>query len=106
MFSRNIVSLILLTVFCLEARPTPTETELETAFSKGQWDATTEISYEMLIKNPNASLAKLRGAYSLFQRGYFNAALLFLKMIGHDEWKKLPSGLDRLAEIISLFQKK
>lgn len=83
-----------------------TEKDLESVFAKGQWDEAAEIAHEILLKNPKAPLPKMRGAYALFQRGYPNSALMMLKTLSAEDWKKLPVGTDRIADIISLFQKK
>lgn len=80
--------------------------DLETAASKSQWNDAAEIAHEILVKQPREARARLTGAFALFQAGYPNAALLFLKPLTADDWKRLPQGTDRLSEIVVLFQKK
>jgi len=84
----------------------PSLENLESAFERQQWDETVEIAHEMLHKDPKAPLPKLRAAYALFQKGYPNAALFFLRRLTPEQWREVPAGQDRLVEIISLFQKK
>jgi tetratricopeptide (TPR) repeat protein len=84
----------------------PTPKDLEVSFGNGQWDESVEIAHELVAAHPNFSLGKLRAGYALFQRGFSNAALKYLKQISPSEWKTLPQGQDRLMEIVSLFQKK
>jgi TolA-binding protein len=88
------------------AYPTPTIKQLEEAYDKSQWDEASEMAHEILLSRPNTAEAKLRGAYALFQKGYSNAALLFLRRMTPTEWKQIPKGYERLTEIVSLFQKK
>jgi tetratricopeptide (TPR) repeat protein len=80
--------------------------ELEDAYDKSQWDEATEMAYEMLSRGQSGAIPKLKGAYSLFQKGYSNSALLFLKRMTISDWKQIPQGYERLMEIVSLFQKK
>src|SRR4051812_28698877 len=80
--------------------------DLEVAFQRSQWDETAQIAIELLKADPGNSSAKIRGAYALFQRGYVNSALLLLKRLSPEEWKKLPQGTDRFVEVVTLFQKK
>lgn len=74
--------------------------------ASSQWHVEAQKAYDDLQKNPQAAQAKLKGAYALFQNGYSNSALWFLKKISPLDWKKLPQGEDRFAEIVLLFQKK
>lgn len=80
--------------------------ELEDAYDRAQWDEATEMAYEMMSRGQGSAIPKLRGAYALFQKGYLNSALLFLKKMTPAEWKQIPQGYERLMEIVSLFQKK
>ncbi len=84
----------------------PSSQDLENSFSKGQWNETAEISHEILLRDASSSLPKIRGAYALFQLGYSNSALYFLKKLNPEQWHSLPKGVDRLVEIVSLFEKK
>ena len=88
------------------ALPNSLSPEFEAAFAEGQWDEAAEIAYETVLKDPNAGLAKLKGAYALFQKGLPNAALMLIKRISPSQWKEYPQGQDRFVEIVSLFQKK
>lgn len=90
------------TATCWSATPQ----DLESAFLRSQWDETAQIAFELLSRDPNNTTAKIRGAYALFQRGYVNAALSFLRRLSPDEWRKLPQGSDRFVEVVTLFQKK
>jgi TolA-binding protein len=91
---------------CHPTQATPTVKQLEDAYDKSQWDEASEIAHEILNSHPNTAEAKLKGAYALFQKGYSNAALLFLRRMTPAEWKQIPKGYERLTEIVSLFQKK
>lgn len=99
---RVIFLLFLLSGRCWAA----TLADLDSAVSKAQWDEAAEMADEILIRDPGSSEAKLKGAYALFQKGYTNGGLLFLKKLKQDEWKRLPQGPDRFVEIMTLFEKK
>jgi len=83
-----------------------TNLELENALSQSQWNLAVQIAYELLLKDPKNATAKLKGGYALFQLGYPNAALVFLKKISSEDWASLPQSKDRFVEIAALFQKK
>src|SRR5262249_1575601 len=80
--------------------------DLDSAISRQQWTEAAETANEILTQNPRESAAKLKGAYVLFKKGCPTAGLLFLQGLSEREWKSLPQGQDRLAEIVLLFQKK
>lgn len=85
---------------------TPSLGDLETAFGNESWSEAAQIAHEILSRDKKATIAKINGGYALFQKGYANAALLFLNRLTASEWKLVPEGSQRLAEIVSLFQKK
>lgn len=93
-------------VFAGRAHATTGLADIENALQKGQWDNAVEISHEILVKDSKANLPKIKGAYALFQKGYPNAALLMLKKLTIQDWRQIPQGQDRFAEIVALFQKK
>lgn len=98
----SLVALLLAT----SAAGAPTLQNLNDAFDRGQWDAAANLASEILATQPTNATAKIKGAFALFERGYTNSALLFLKKLTPAEWQKTPQGPDRFVEIVSLFQKK
>ena len=103
-----IFPLLLLSVFSLSQNlyARATEKDLEILISKNQWNDVVQAGYEVLENDPQNAKAKFYTALALFQRGYFNSALIFLQKLTSEEWKNLPQGKDRRVEIAALFQKK
>ncbi|MBK9294693.1 MAG: tetratricopeptide repeat protein [Oligoflexia bacterium] len=96
--------LVLITLFCFSHLASADA--LDNLIQNSKWDDAVQTSFEITKKNPNNHDARLKGAYALFQKGYFNSALVYLKSIPMAEWKKLPQGKDKLVEVVLLFQKK
>jgi len=85
---------------------TATVADLDQAFQAERWNDTIQIASEILQRDPNQIDAKLKGSYALFQRGYNYSGLLLLKKVQSEDWRRLPQGQERFAEIILLFQKR
>ena len=102
----SITAIALMTLSSGNAASADRMRDVEEAMHAGRWDDALEMAYEVLLKDPRASLPKIKAAYALFQKGYPNAALVLLRGLSADDWKKIPQGQDRFAEIVSLFQKK
>jgi hypothetical protein len=72
----------------------------------GRFNDAAVLSYDLFLKNPQEDEYILKGAFSLFQMGYSSSALIFLKYIPSEHWKKIGLRSDHFLEIISLLQKK
>lgn len=106
MLNRGAKALALISLVASLSVHARTERDVNSAVQRGQWREAIAASYEILQRQPRSVLARLQGAYSLFQLGYVNAGLLWLRNLQAEDWQKIPQGLDRMVEIISLFQKK
>ncbi|MGE4232982.1 MAG: tetratricopeptide repeat protein [Bacteriovoracia bacterium] len=84
----------------------PTTKDLESMIDRSSWNEANEIAYELFLKDSHNPIPKLKGAYSLFQKGYSNAALSFLKRLSIQDWKKISEKDKNIAEMAALFQKK
>jgi tetratricopeptide (TPR) repeat protein len=79
---------------------------LERSIQAGKWNEAAQGARDILRKDPKSTMARIKGAYALFQLGFSNSALVLLSQIKPEEWRSMPEGKDRLAEVVSLLQKK
>ncbi|MEZ4751994.1 MAG: tetratricopeptide repeat protein [Bdellovibrionota bacterium] len=79
---------------------------LDRLFAEKKWEASAQAAYEVLVSQPSSGDAAAKGAFSLFQKGYPNAALVFLKKLTPTQWQQLRAKDADFVELISLLQKK
>ncbi len=80
--------------------------ELSRLFQDRKWDATVQTASHILTRSPNDRDALVQGAYALFQKGYANAALVWLKRLTPAQWDEIRRQDEGFAEVVSLLQKK
>lgn len=79
---------------------------LDRLFAEKKWEASAQAAYEVLVSQPSSGDAAAKGAFALFQKGYPNAALVFLKRLTPAQWQQLRAKDADFVELISLLQKK
>ena len=82
-----------------------TTPSLESALQSGHWNEAAQTALETLDRSGQDSELRMKTAYALFQRGFPNAALLILSKMRPSDWKAVPQGQDRFAEVVALMQK-
>ena len=89
-----------------DIRAASTQRDLDILSTGKQWNDVVQAGHEILEKDPKNQNARFQSALALFQKGYFNSALLHLRKLSGEDWKNITHGKEWQVEIAALFQKK